>query len=240
MNSCNYCGVELDHDMDFCPLCRLSVDEEFVSPKEAKPKQPLLRDKIIYDFKSLTNRQKHKLFWEISGIILISGILVTLIINFIVSKNISWAKYNVTVSLILFANISFFTLWRSRPVLLLLGSLISTSALLLLLDLFSSNIGWGTKLGIPILASFYILLLIVLWLTNISRQRGFNILAIIFIAIGLFVICIEIFISFYFLGEFSLSWGIIAGASLIPISALLFFVHYRLKTGMDLKRFFHI
>jgi len=108
------------------------------------------------------------------------------------------------------------------------------------LDLLISNTGWGIRLGIPMLVSFYILLLAVSWLTHISRHRGFNILAIAFIAVGLFVICTEILISQYFHGEFRLSWSIITGASVIPIAALLFFMHYRLKTGMDLKRFFHI
>jgi len=240
MNICNCCGVELESDMEFCPLCGLSVDEESVSREEAKSEKSLLRDKIIHEYKSLTLNQKYKLFWEISGIIFVSGILASMIINLIVSKNISWAKYNLIVSLVLFANISFFTFFRRRPLLLLFGSFLSASALLLSLDLLSSNIGWGTRLGIPILVSFYVLLLAVLWLNRISRQRGFNILAVIFIAIGVFVICIESFISLYFRGEFKLGWSIITGASIIPIAALLFFVHYRLKTGMDLKRFFHI
>ena len=240
MNICNYCGVELDSNMEFCPLCGLPVNEELVSKEEVKPKRTLLRDKIILEYKSLTLRQKRKLFWEISGIILGSGILVTLIINFIISKDISWAKYHLAVSLVLFANISIFTFWRHRPVLLFIGSLISTSIFLWLLDLLISNTGWGIRLGIPMLVSFYILLLAVSWFTHISRHRGFNILAIVFIAISLFVICTEIFISQYFHGEFRLSWSIIAGASVIPIAALLLFMHYRLKTGMDLKRFFHI
>jgi hypothetical protein len=226
--------------MESCPLCGLSVNEESVSKEEIKPKKTVLRDKVILEYKSLTLRQKRKLFWEISGIILGSGILVTLIINYIVSRNISWSIYSVAVSLVLFANISIFTLWRQRPILFFFGSIISTSVILWLLDLFSSNTGWGIRLGIPILVSFYILLSAVSWLIRISRYRGFNILAIVFIAVGIFVICTEVFLSYYFVGEFRLSWSIIAAASVIPISAILIFMHYRLKTGMDLKRFFHI
>ena len=203
-------------------------------------KQPLERDKIIRDFDSLTVRQKRKLFWEISGIILMSGIIITLIINFIINKGITWAKYNFTASLALFANISVFTIWRNRPFLLISGSLITTSAFLFLLDIFSSNLGWGTKLGIPILVSFYILLGVVIWLIGISHQWGFNILAIIFIAISIFLICIEVFISLYFRNKIHLTWSIIAGVSMIIISALMLFVHYKLKRGIELKRFFHI
>jgi hypothetical protein len=124
--------------------------------------------------------------------------------------------------------------------LLVLGSFISNAALLFLLDLISSNIGWGTKLGIPILFSLYALILIVLWLIRISHRRGFNILALIFIAMGLFLICIEVFVSLYFNHKITLSGSIIAASSMIPISTLLFLVHFRLKSGIELRRFFNI
>jgi hypothetical protein len=165
----------------------------------------------------MTAVQKRKLFWQISAIILVSGILVTLVINWMESKSITWSRYTLVSSLSILASISFFTLLRNRPFMLVLGSFISNAALLLLLDLISSNIGWGTKLGIPILFSFYALILIVLWLIRISHRRGFNILALIFIAMGLFLICIEVFVSLYFNHKITLSWSIISASSMIPI-----------------------
>ncbi len=226
--------------MVHCPLCGLPVGAEKSPPQASQPEEVSDRDWIIRDFDRLSVRQKRKLFWEISGIILVAGILATLIVNFIVSKGITWAKYNLAASLTLFANISAFTFWRNRPFLLAAGSLAATSAFLFMLDTMSSNIGWGTQLGIPVLASFYVLLSAVIWLTGISNQWGFNILAIIFIAIGIFLICIEVFISLYFLQRILLSWSLIAGASMAIVSALMLYFHYRLKKGIELKRFFHI
>ena len=240
MSYCNYCGVELDQTMTSCPLCGLAVGEKRVVTHEWKSRQPVFKDKISSEIESMTAVQKRKLFWQISGIILVSGILVTLVINMIESKDITWSKYILVASLSILASISFFTLLRNRPFMLVLGSFISNAALLLLLDLISSNIGWATKLGIPILVSLYALILLVLWLIRISNRRGFNILAVIFIAIGLFLICIEVFVSLYFNHTITLSWSIIAAVSMIPISTLLFLVHYRLKSGIELRRFFHI
>ena len=240
MSYCNYCGVELDKTMTSCPLCGLTVGEKRVITHEWKSKQPFFKDKISSEIENMTAVQKRKLFWEISAIILVSGILVTLVINWIESKNITWSRYTLVSSLSILASISFFTLLRNRPFMLVLGSFISNAALLLLLDLISSNIGWGTKLGIPILFSFYALILIVLWLIRISHRRGFNILALIFIAMGLFLICIEVFVSLYFNHKITLSWSIISASSMIPISTLLFLVHFRLKSGIELRRFFNI
>ena len=240
MSYCNYCGVELDKTMTSCPLCGLTVGEKRVITHEWKSRQPFFKDKISSEIENMTAVQKRKLFWEISAIILVSGILVTLVINWIESKNITWSRYTLVSSFSILASISFFTLLRNRPFMLVLGSFISNAALLLLLDLISSNIGWGTKLGIPILFSFYALILIVLWLIRISHRRGFNILALIFIAMGLFLICIEVFVSLYFNHKITLGWSIIAASSMIPISTLLFLVHFRLKSGIELRRFFNI
>ena len=240
MSYCNYCGVELDKTVTSCPLCGLTVGKKRVVTHEWKSKQPVFKDQIASEIENMTAAQKRKLFWEISAIILVSGILVTLVVNWIESKSITWSKYIFVASLSILASISFFTLLRNRPFMLVLGSFISNAALLLLLDLISSNIGWGTKLGVPILISLYALILLVLWLIRISHRRGFNILAVIFIALGLFLICIEVFVSLYFNHTITLSWSIIAAASMIPISTILFLVHYRLKSGIELRRFFHI
>ncbi|WP_461633210.1 DUF6320 domain-containing protein [Labilibaculum euxinus] len=240
MNYCNKCGVELDVNMNFCPLCGLSIGEKSGADELSTSQQKLEKDKIIDDFEKLTKAQRRKLFWELSNIILFSGILVTVTLNLFLNKSITWSSYSTVASLAVLANISVFTFWRHRMLIIVLGSLVSTSLLLILLDLFSTNVGWGIKLGIPILLSFYILLLLVIWLIRISKQRGFNILAIIFLAIGLFSICVDGFVSLYFVHQFQIRWSIIVVTSMIPISALLFYVHYRLKKGVDLRRFFHI
>ena len=240
MSYCNYCGVELDKTVTSCPLCGLTVGNKRVVTHEWKSRQPVFKDQIASEIENMTAAQKRKLFWQISAIILVSGILVTLVVNWIESKNITWSKYILVASLSILASISFFTLLRNRPFMLVLGSFISNATLLLLLDLISSNIGWGTKLGVPILISLYALILLVLWLIRISHRRGINILAVIFIALGLFLICIEVFVSLYFNHTITLSWSIIAAASMIPISTLLFLVHFRLKSGIELRRFFYI
>jgi hypothetical protein len=240
MNVCNNCGVELDNDMVSCPLCGLVVGKKPNLPEMISSEKSIVKDKVLKEIRNLTSDQKRKLFWEISGIILGSGIVVTLLINLIVSNNINWAKYNLAASLAFFVNITALTLWRRKPLLIILVSLVSLVLMLLFFDFVSNNGGWGLKLGIPILIAFYGLLLIVLLLIRLSIQLGFNILAIIFIALGIFLICIEFFISLYFQEKLVLSWSIIATVSMIPVAVILFFVHFKLRKGFELKRFFHI
>ncbi|MBI9065235.1 MAG: zinc ribbon domain-containing protein [Marinilabiliaceae bacterium] len=240
MKSCNNCGVELDKNMTSCPLCGLEAGKKRLETGQDELNKVNLKGQILREIVNLTREQKLKLFWQISGIILGSGIVATLLINLIISHTISWAKYNLVASLALFANISAFTFLRTRPVLMVTVHFLSLAGMLFVLDQISVNANWGTKLGMPILLSLYVLLLIVLLLIRLSNQLGFNILAVIFMALGLFLLSIEGSISFYLRQVIQFGWSIIAAASLMPVAAVLFFVHYKLKKGSELKRFFHI
>ena len=240
MKICPQCGVELDEQMSVCPLCRSDLDHQSNKKENPglQPDQP--GERFYIDYSRLTTKQKRKLFWELSGIILFSGILVTLIIDLVTSQSITWSGYTVTVFLVLFANTTLLTFWRHRILILLGGSFLSTSALLVLLDLYNKSIGWGTRLGVPLLFAFYMIILLLTMVTRVTKNQGFNILGHCFIAAGIMTMCIEGILSYYFLKEVSFSWSLIVIACMVPISAILYFLHYRLKRGMELRRFFHI
>ena len=239
MDYCNNCGVELEENMDVCPLCKEST-------RDAEETENISTDtdidvsEMYPKFDRLSNKQRHKLFWELSGLILIAEILITAIIDFIINKNITWSKYSITVSLVILVNFTLFTfLWR-RNLLLIFLSFISTSALLMLLDLYNQNIGWGIKLGIPLLFSFYFWVVMLMMITKYTKQHGLNMLAYYFLAVGFFTMCIDAIISIYKTNVIHLQWSIIVIVCVIPISAILLYLHYRLNKGIYLKRFFHI
>jgi len=240
MNYCKNCGVELDEKMNFCPLCGETIKDKIENKVYSKSVKPQAKEKLLTEYESLNQKQRRKLFWELSGIILVSGIIVTLIINFIINKSITWSKYSVTISLVLLINTTLITFWRNRIILMFVVSFISTSMLLVLFDMYNQNVGWGIRLGIPFLFSIYFIFFLIVILIFKFKQRGFNLLAFLFIAIGLLSICFEGIISYYHRKVFYLHWSLIVIVCMIPISAILFFIHYRLKKGIDLKRFFHI
>lgn len=240
MKTCPQCGVELDELMVVCPLCKADLDRPFPATENNNPPDDQLGKKFYKDYSMLTFQQKRKLFWELSGIILFSAILLTLIIDFVTTKSITWSRYTVTVFLVLFVNITLLSFWRHKLLFLLGGSFLSTSALLVLLDMYNKRIGWGTQLGIPLLLAFYIIILLLTLLTRNTRHKGFNILGYCFLAAGIMSMCIEVIISWYFLNDLTLGWSLIVFACMVPIALILFFLHYRLNRGMDLRRFFHI
>lgn len=241
MKICPQCGVELEEPVQICPLCRYPVHEGRTDPKESsRLADEQQYDKLLSDYVKLTRDQKRKLFWELSGIILLSCVLITLIIDLVTSGSITWSRYSITVCLVLFANFTLLSFWRHKLLLMLGGSFISTSSLLVLLDIYNKSIGWGTKLGIPLLLSLYLLAFIFTRLIRITKQRGFNVLGYFFITAGVLCVCTEGILSVYFTDHLTFRWSLIVFACMVPVAAILFFIHYRLNRGTDLRRFFHI
>lgn len=233
--------MELEENMNFCPLCGEPTGDETPENKEYLPLQKARQEeRLLSDFKELTQNQRRMLFWELSGIILISGMIVTFIIDLIINKGITWSKYTLSVCLALFVNITLIVFLRKKILFLLIGSFLTTSILFALFDMYIKNKGWGIKLGIPLIFAFYLVVFVLTKIVRNSRQRGINLIAYFLIAAGVFSFCIEGIISLQTKNSLHLQWSLIVVASLLPVSAILLFIHYRLRKGIDLKRFFHI
>jgi hypothetical protein len=242
MICCKNCGVELEENMNFCPLCGEQVTDGTVENTEylhfQKTKQEV---RLLSDFSALNQIQRQRLFWELSGIVLISGMLVTVIIDLMMNNGITWSKYSLSICLVLFINITLIVFLQKKILLLLIGSLLSISILLLLFDIFNKNTGWAQNLGIPIIFSFYFVVFVLIRLVRSSKQRGINLIAYFLIASGIFSLCIEGVISLQLKNKLDMHWSVIVLASVLPVSAILLYIHYRLKKGTSgLNRFFHI
>ena len=241
MTYCNNCGVELDVNMNFCPLCGEPASGEDLDNAEHREFRRLKQEeKIISNYKELSQIQRRKIFWELSAIILVSGIIVSFIINLVLDKNVTWSKYTIIICLVVFVNITFIAFLQKKILLLFTGSFISTSILLILLEWYNGNISWSITLGIPLLLAAYLIIFGLISLIKISSQRGLNLINYTLIAVGLLMICIEGIISLNIKNRLSLQWSIIVLACIVPVSAVLHFIHYRLKKATDLKKFFNI
>lgn len=238
---CEKCSVELEETTLFCPLCGENKAGEGSNKKGVVGSgETIATKRQLTDFKELNQVQRRRLFWQLSGIILISGIIVTLIINLIINRGITWSKYSMSACLVLFLDITLVAFSRKKTIAIMIGSFLSISILLILYDTFNNNIGWSITLGIPLVLSIHAVVFILMSLIKSSKQRGFNLIAYVLIATGILSICIEGIISQQLYSRISLQWSIITLLSVLPVSIFLLFVHYRLRRGTDLKRFFHI
>lgn len=241
MTTCTNCGVELEKHMNYCPLCgHPSPTVESDNEEQLSDNKPKSKKKRLSDYLMLNNLQKRKLLWKISGIILISALIVTIIIDLLFNSQITWSKYSTTIILVLFANITLIRYKPKSPYLFMAGSLLATAILLFLLDYYKGSLNWSLSLGIPLLLAVYVLGIALFVIIRRLKDKGLNLIAYILLAVSILSVLTELLISLNHTGEWSLHWSLIVLVSVLPASLLLFFIHYRLKKGTELKRFFHI
>jgi len=211
-----------------------------MNDKASNLKKPKETNTETYDFKELTQHQQRELAWELMAVILVSGVLVSVIVDLFINKQLSWSKYPIAIGLACLINISLIIFAQKRLFLLLSGSFISASLLLLSLDLFDRHLGWGIELGIPLIFVTYLAGYFFSILIRKSRQKGLNRIAYFLIAAGMLCLCIEGILSLYTDQLLRLQWSLIVLVSVLPVSGILFYIHYRLKRATNLKKFFHI
>lgn len=238
---CPNCGVELEEIANFCSLCGEPVlkksAENRAYIKSGKGRQ---EERLLTDYQRLTGFQKRKIFWTISGFILISGMVLSLLIDFIVNRAVTWSKFPATISLVLFINFTLNTFLRNKIMLMLIFSFLSVTGLFILFDTFAGDTGWDLRMGAPVLVAAYLTVLLLIFLVRRARQKGLNIIAYSLIALGLLCVYTEGIICLFIRGSINFEWSLIVMVSVVFVSILLLYTHYRLKRATDLKRFFHI
>jgi hypothetical protein len=232
---CKNCGVELEENMQYCPLCRQRVDM-------AKGKSDELPDtlKLVPLYTQQIKAPHKKFTWEITSLILLSAIIATFIINFIINKKITWSEYPAAISLIIFSYVTLFAFWQRKTFIQLLAGLILSSVCIIIVDALTGGIDWAVDLGIPILLAANLIIIGLLRIIRSAKHKGINLLAWGFVGAAILCICIEGILSYYQTKSLRLVWSIIVGGSIVLVVLVLFFVHSRLKKGRDLKRTFHI
>jgi len=231
---CQKCGVELEQGIESCPLC----NEPIISGDGIQKGQVPMQDNPGYE--PLTKREKTRLFWELSTLFHFSGLVVILLIDIILNKRPTWSLYPIISLIASYLYITLITkafknLWIFLP-----GLLVNTLGFLFLIDLLDNGIEWFLNPGLPLAGFFIVLLGLVLIFAFRTRQKGFNIIGLAALCVGIYCMLAEIFINLADANTVSLSWSVIVAVSILPFSLFLFFFHYRMKRGTSLRRFFHL
>lgn len=230
---CKICDVELDTEMTVCPLCGTPVTDR------SSVEMPARKISAASEKRNMSQAQR-KATWELVSIILVLIVIVTILLNFLINREISWAIYPVVSCLILFSYISIFAFLNKRREIQILFVFIIASVFILLLDFLTGKLDWSFKLAIPLLFFFNLIFAGMLKIFNHAEQRGINLIAYIFLGAALFCTGVEVITDLFIIGRIYLVWSLIVAGCVVPIVTTLLFMHFRLKKGNDLKKTFHI
>lgn len=227
MSICKNCGVDLGEGNEKCPLCEPSERQE---KRVASPA----------DLFRVSRIQNKRHMYEITMLLLISGVIITIAIDAVFGKGMSWSLATTTSIGYLIAMVSGTYLLRQRPYLMIAVTAAATLVFLWLLDHFTGANGWFMTVACPMAVSAALLTASVIFLNSLSRYRGLNLLATILVALAMFTIITEFLIDRLLTSAFTPQWSVVTAASLFIIAMIFIFIHYRLKRGRSLGRLFHI
>ncbi|MGG7164893.1 DUF6320 domain-containing protein [Clostridium ihumii] len=231
MPYCPKCGVEINYGVKKCPLCKFSLpplEPDYTRKSyENFPNAQNIYDKKVKEFK--------KILYSVIKAICICSVFITIFYNFYVSGKLTWSKYS-SVSIIA-AMLYFYLMldlqWDFKN--FLIGGAINTFILLLLFDIFDGNLSWSIRLGLPFIVMTVCLLSIVYEVIKFTKNKFFNVAGYTLIALGLYCIGVNGFISLSIQGIFKLTWSIFVSIILIPLGLLLIYIHHKLPNSLKLK-----
>lgn len=234
MSYCTNCGVELDEGLTSCPLCG------FTSEKKDNAESMDQSEHYPSDIILLYKKETRKHIWELSGVISFSGIAVCTIVDLVIHKRLSWSLFADTSILASWICLTLILLAFRKYFIIVPGLLLTILTMLFLFDIFSPPLNWFFGLGLPITFALFIAITIIILLWKVAHFKGFNILAIAFLVLSGFCIVSEVFIDKCLFNKIDIRWSVIVAVSILPITLVLLFVHYRMNKGKRLDSYFHV
>jgi hypothetical protein len=231
MTICKECGVELEDDMNVCPLCQTPVgnDSAIENSHPAKPSvKPVIPGKQLLQ----------RILWQVTSVLLLSAIIGTLIIDLTINQAVTWSIYPVSICLMIFSYASLVALWHTRIVFQLLTGWIISTLILMLVNMFGDK-SWPLTLAFPILCTLNVTGILLTIIFTKIKIKSLNVFAIIFVCIAVVCLIIDGIITFHFTNFIKVRWSVIVAACLLPVTAALLFMYYKTRNNKDLQKIFH-
>lgn len=232
MKICPECGVELDEDMITCPLCDTLVS--YNGNRGEKKNTQSRRQSNNEDRKHVMRR----ILWQITMVLLLSGISATLIINLSIAGKITWAIYPITICVLLLGYVTLMAVWRTRFIFQLSGGWLISTLLLIIIGLYTRE-DWPLLLALPVVSSVNIIGIFLCLLLAKLKRKGLNVLAIVFVSMAVLCLVVESILSIYFKGSIKLGWSVIVAACLLPVTAAILFMYFKTRHNPELQKIFH-
>jgi len=238
MPYCSRCGVEVDTDVEKCPLC--STDIQILEPEEDQFQRypSKIAPHSIAPKRNKKERRRMAAIYVTFGLLIPASIAIAA--DIVINGDVTWGTYTISSLIYIWVLILLPLLYYKKPVLTLLAYYLSTLFFLYSIDSFSGGIYWFQGLAFPIITITAVLTVIILFLTRHSKLKGINILSYCVFALGIECIGIEFTVSLFLAGTISLGWSIIVLSAAVPAAGLLYYIFYKTKKPFKVKEYFHI
>lgn len=221
---CKNCNVRIASYLDRCPLCGEKINNSITDDNPYNS-----------SVESFSKRVNTLYFSRIILQLLVLTAFVTMLINFLVNKHISWSLYVLFSAIYVSSFYSFIVLKDKKWGLLI--NVLCMEALLFIIAYLTHTISWFYFLVGPIIIIVTIFIYLNLFLAEFKNiLRSFSVL-ILYLAGSLCMI--NGLIKAYKTGSFVLTWSKYSGIAMLIICLISFLLSFNKKIQNEVeKRFF--
>lgn len=239
MPYCSHCGVEVDHKVESCPLCRAPIQQLPRDP-EAMPEYAQV------DYKEarvrLPAEYRRRFAVYLLSLVFSTPLLVVMVIDFVQSGALDWSLYVAAALLTGWAYSVIPLLVRRRVVAIVLSYVAVSAGFLWVLDYLLGPPWWFYSVGLPILAVLAVVCCAVVVSSLKVKRKGANIAAFVLVGIAVFCIGVDVVIAAHMRGAAALTigWSAIVAVALLPSAGFLLYLQYGIARRIDFRRKFHV
>jgi hypothetical protein len=235
MSYCVNCGVEISEEEKKCPLCQTAVvHPQKAECETAESKYPSRVEPI----EASIDRQ----FWvKMVSVFLAVPVLICFVCNLLYDGAVSWSLYPIGGIAVLWVfGVSPFLFKKPVAIKWIVIDSIALLGYLYLLETVTHSGAWFLPLALPIVVAVGIFVLLITIFIQKNRLKGLYIFSVIFFALGVLMIGVEIVIDSYLFMSIHIVWSWFVLISCTALAFVIIFIERKKKLKEELKRRLHI
>ncbi|MBU0741526.1 hypothetical protein KKG45_13520 [bacterium] len=233
MNLCKHCGVEVEEDARYCPLCR----NPFRPGMDGEKKEPAPPSRDPQK----ANRRIRRWLLEVLSLLAVTGALVVFAADFISGMSLSWAHYPLASIAFLWLSAVLLILCSSRAWIYLPAEIVAAGLFIFMLDRFTPGPAWFLPLALPVLLLIGTVLALTLTIVRKLDLSPFATIATAMLAAGAFAVGLELLLNRYFDHRWFVSWSALACVCMLPLVLLLLYLRKWLKERQaEIRKMLHM
>ncbi len=252
MNLCRHCGVELEPDARFCPLCQHPLSgtaegERLESlpcatlPSELQESAPPPSTRPPTPMPPATKRRVHRYLLEIYSLLAVTAALVVFAVDFSSGLSLTWAWYPLTSLVFLWVVMFLLILCAGRLWVSLVAEIAAVSVLLFVLDRLTAGPDWFLPLALPLTLLAGAMLAFILVIARRMKPPLFTMIAIILLTASLCAVGLDLLLSRFDTGRWSIAWSSVTFACALPVAMILFYLRRRLRSRQEeIRKVLHL
>lgn len=236
MSYCVNCGVEISSALKSCPLC----ETEVINPKH--PYDHAMKGLYPPAQDTLNKNIDRRFLMTLMSILFALPAAISTLVNFLFNGKVTgWSLVVVGglgVLWVIFCPPLLLT--RRRALLAITLDAAAVTAFIALLQIIIPNADWFWPLGLPLVILLYALVCSTFLLISKGVVRGLHCPAIVFFALGIFLMSCEIVTNYYMSGTFSMLWSLLTFACCAALAGVFMTVERKTHLKRELLKRLHI